>query len=177
MTKRIIAASSLLSLMLSASPVLATPNFVPASLSTPGTERTLALPTQAGNSSVISLGESVDPTTGKVVEGLAFVHYGSTGSLQGKKGFEHKGKPHGKGKGGGDTGSVCYSFLANGTKWNVTENYIFDPTNSRGLDGVVLSGLLATSIESWDGEVSADVFGTEVVGVIDAASIGSVGYL
>lgn len=161
MTKKIIATYSIVSLVLAASPVFAVPDMVSMELNTPGTARTLLLPTNADNSPVISLGEAVDPATGNVVEGLVFIHY--------KEGY---GRENGKAKPGGGT-TTCYSFLANGAKWKNSENYMFDNTNNEGLNGATLSGLLATSVETWDGQVSVDVFGMEVAGVVDGADTSS----
>lgn len=161
MITRIIALSSMIALILTASPVFAVPPLAQSELHTPGTSRDLLLPATAAHSPVISLGEAIDPVSGEVVEGIAFIHY--------KKGF---GKGNGKGGPGGGSSS-CYAFLANGAKWKDTENYLFDPTNGRGLDETTLRNLVSTSVETWDGEVAANVFGVDAAGVVDGADTSS----
>lgn len=163
MIKKIISSSSILGLVLAASPVFAVPPRVPANLDTPGTSRHLLLPAAADHSPVISLGEAIDPATGETVHGIAFVHH--------KKGFG-KGDNSAKGKLGGG-GNTCYAFLANGAKWKNTEDYLFDTTNGRGLDEATLRSLLSASVEAWDGEVATDVFGVEVAGAVDGADTSS----
>lgn len=121
--------------------------------------QTVLVPQQAvDHSPVISLGEAVDPVSGKVVEGYMFVHY-----------KPEYAKPPGTPGKGGNGDSTCYAFLANGAKWKVTEGYVVDPTNGRGLDELVVQYLLAVSLETWDTEVAFDVFGAEVAGVADGA--------
>jgi hypothetical protein len=161
MIKRIIASSSIVSLILAAGPVLAVPPLVESELDTSGTSRDLLLPAAADHSPVISLGEAIDPLTGEVVEGIAFIHY--------KKEF---GKGNAKAKPGGG-GSACYAFLANGAKWKNTEDYLFDTTNSRGLDQTTLRNLLSAGVGTWDGQVAANVFGAQVAGAVDGADASS----
>ena len=50
-------------------------SFSSASLETPGTQRTLQLPSHAANAPVISLGTAIDPSSGLQVEGIAFIDY------------------------------------------------------------------------------------------------------
>ncbi|MFH1769606.1 MAG: matrixin family metalloprotease [Parcubacteria group bacterium] len=165
MIKKIIATSSIISMMLAVSPVFAMPHMVSSELNTPGTNRTLLLPPAADHSPVISLGTALDPASGKTVEGIAFVHY--------KKDFgKSNGKDNGKGKPAGG-GSSCYAFLANGAEWNSTEDYLFDATNSENLDETILRSLLSESVEIWDGEVTADVFGIEAAGIVDGVDQSS----
>ena len=116
----------------------------------------LALPQQAVENSAVeiqSLGFAVDPQTGKVVEGLAFIHH--------KKAYNHK-PNHGNKPGGGDTTSVCYSFLANGTKWLNAEPYATDFTNNEDLDPAHLSSLFAESVSTWENAANFDIFGDEI---------------
>lgn len=148
----------------------AKPDFSNATLDTPGTTRTLVLPTPADNASVISLGSGVDPQTGKVVEGLAFIHY--------KKDFTHK--PNHPGGGGGTT-TKCFSFLAQGAKWKSVENYLVDPTNTRGLASGDVRSILGNAISKWEdaadgtvnGVLGANILGNEVAGVVDGADSAS----
>lgn len=79
-------------------------------------------------------------------------------------------KPDGVGNGGKDS---CYSLLAKGAKWKVTENYIVDPANQDGLAPDFVSSVTATSLETWDQEVLADIFGSEVAGVVDGLDTSS----
>lgn len=163
MTKKIVAALSALSLMMSALPVLAVPNMVSAELDTPGTNRILKLPeTAVDNAPVISLGSAVDPASGAVVEGIAFIHY-----------KEAKGKGNGSAKGKPGGSLKCYAFLANDAKWKNAEDYMFDATNNQGLNEATLHNLLSQSVEGWDGQVSANVFGAEVAGIVDGADSAS----
>ncbi len=157
--KNIIVVLMALSLVWTALPALALPPARTAmELSTPGVSRELLLPAAADGSPVISLGQAVDPKTGKIVDGIAFIHY--------KTGYE-KGSNSGKKPGGG--ASSCYAFLANGARWKTTEGYVVDPTNTRGLDGTTVSSLLAQAAETWDGQVIFNVFNPEVTGVVDGA--------
>jgi len=130
----------------------------PHTLDTPGTQRTLILPPQAANSHVISLGTAIDPGTGLEVEGLMFIH---------RKDNPAKGGIKGPPNGGGDTESSCFASLANGAKWKNTENYIVDPTNSEGISEVTVETLIGNGLEVWDSEVSTDIFGTQVAGIVD----------
>lgn len=127
-------------LLLAASPVWAKPHFSTANLTTPGTERTLILPTPADNSPVISLGTAVDPQSGKLVEGLAIIHY--------KKAFTHK-PNHNPGDKGVKT-TACYSFLSNGAKWKAVEPWVVNPANSRGLTDDFVFNNLTANIAKWE---------------------------
>jgi hypothetical protein len=129
-----------------ASPVFATP------------ARTVSFPAAASSAHVISLGTALDPASGEVVEGFAFLHPA--------KGFAHKGAVH-KGPGGG--GSQCYAFFASGARWKGTEDYLVNPANIAGLAETDVRALMAASLETWDTQVAFDVFGVEVAGIVDGA--------
>jgi hypothetical protein len=160
MIKRLVLVTS--SLLLAATPVLAIPNTQTATLSTPGTDRTLTLPTNADRSPVISLGTEVDPQTGKVVEGFAIIHY--------KKGFHHRpGHTSGKPGGGGNTSSACYSFFAKGAKWKNSENYLVDPTNDAGLGSAFVRDTIEGGFTKWEDAAGQGILGSEVSGVVDGA--------
>ncbi|MFH0905146.1 MAG: matrixin family metalloprotease [bacterium] len=103
-------------------------------LTTLGTQKTLILPSSADHSPVISLGAAVDPTSGKVVEGYAIVHY--------VKGGGGGGKPGG--------GSTCYAFLASGAKWKTVEDWLMNPANASSLDGTTLFNDEAADISKWE---------------------------
>ena len=53
------------------------------------------------------------------------------------------------------------------------EPYLFDSVNVHGLDEVALHGLLADATNTWDNEVSFDIFGDETTGVNDGADSSS----
>lgn len=116
-----------------------------ATLTTPGTSRTLLLPPAADNSSVISLGTAVDPATGRQVEGWAIIHR-----------QDNPARPAGA-KPGGPT--FCYSYLAKGAKWKSVEPWIANPTNTRGLDGITVLSLLNGGVSKWEDAAGGDVVG------------------
>ncbi len=153
MTKKYITILGLTGLVLLATPALAKQTRVAMDLVTPGTEKTLTLPTPAENSNVISLGTALDPGTGKIVEGYAIVRYAKGGI---------KGKPTGK------NDSQCYTFLAKDAKWKTVEDYMVDTTNS-GLDDSFVRGNIALDIDKWETASGADILGGEVVGLVDGA--------
>src|SRR3989344_2415745 len=72
---------------------------------------------------VFDLGIAIDPSSGKVVEGLAIVYY--------KEKKANAKPPWAGGKDSG--GSTCYGFIAKDAKWKTVENYLVDPTNTEGL--------------------------------------------
>lgn len=150
--------SSLLFLLL-AVPVWAQPPLVPAVVQ-PSLQPILA-PQQAIDQSpaIVPLGSAVDPATGKAVEGIAFIHF--------KKAPGHKPQHGAK---GGTAGSTCFSHLAKGARWKVTEQYILDPTNADGLTNADVATRTSDGLEAWDAEVPFDVFGTRnLAGVVDGA--------
>lgn len=89
-----------------------------------------------------------------------------------KEGFGHKAN-HPDGGSGGAV-DKCYAFLGNGVKWKTTESYIVDSTNAAGLSDEFVRSKMATSLETWDSQVSFDVFGTEGTGVVDGLDTQSV---
>lgn len=158
---------SIISLLLSASQVWAQPVST-TELSTPGTTKSLVLPPAAENSPVISLGSAVDPKTGKVVEGLAFIHY--------KKDFIKPG-----GGGASSKTNKCFSYLGQGAKWKSVEDYLVDPTNSRGLAAGDVRSILENAIAKWEdaadgtvnGVLGANILGNKISGVVDGADSAS----
>jgi len=105
---------------------------------------------------IFNLGYAFD-VSGRVVEGYAIFHH-KTG--------------HTKGGSGDDTGgSTCYAFLANGAKWQNVEDYIVDPTNNAGLDEQFVRDNVGLDISKW--EVSQNILGNEVSGVVDGADTSS----
>ena len=140
------------SLFVLAAVVVAAPPLETATLSTPGTTRTLLLPPAADNSNVISLGTAVDPGTGKVVEGLAIIH---------RK--DNAAKP----SGAKPSTTTCYTYLAKGAKWKAIEPWVTNPTNARSLDPIAVFNLLNGGVTKWedatDGAVGNSI-GVDVLG-------------
>lgn len=138
-------------LFLTGSVLAATP-FQTATLSTPGTTRTLTLPSPADHSNVVSLGSAIDPVSGKKVEGLAIVHP-----------KQKLAKP-GTGKGGSTS---CYTYLSSGAKWKAVEPWVFNPTNNRNLDVASTSAILSRGVSKWEdvtNGVVGDGIGVDVLG-------------
>jgi hypothetical protein len=116
---------------------------------------------------VFSLGHKVD-NRGRIVEGRMFIHYKDSGNKE--KRNDKGGWAGNKSKRRKDS---CYAFMAKGARWKSTENYIVDPSNTRGINEAVVRSLLATSTRTWDDEVAFDIFGNEVGGMVDRANIGN----
>ena len=120
---------------------------------------------------VIPLGEAKD-VDGRLVEGYMFIHY--------KDAFSHK-PGHNPGGGGKPATNKCYSFLANGAKWKITEPYLVNPINSVGLDESLVRSTVANGLSKWedasDGTVgeglSKNIIGGEESGVVDGADTSS----
>ena len=110
------------------------------------------------------LGDKVD-VDGNTVHGYAFVHHA--------KGYNSHKPQH---NGGGDVlASSCYAFISKGARWKNTESYVVDPTNNALLDEATIQSLIATGLDTWDTEVSFDVFGAQAAtGTVDAASVGNI---
>ncbi|MFN7088328.1 MAG: matrixin family metalloprotease [Candidatus Paceibacteria bacterium] len=136
MKKQILSLGAALSLIMAVGPVLAMPNFDSYTLENPNKTLTLWLPEAAGNAPVISLGAGIDPESGQLVEGYAFIHY-----------KDKKAKPPTAGKVGG---AKCYGFLSKGAKWNWTEPWVVNAANSRGLAEAFVLGNLAGNIAKWE---------------------------
>ncbi len=112
------------------------------------------------------LGTSKDK--GRLVEGYAIIHH--------KKGFAKPSGCNNNGKcqgwedqscddcsngGGGTETSNCFSFLAKGAKWKDVEDYIVNPSNSRGLIEQDIRKNLADDIQKWEDVAGADIIGKE----------------
>ena len=66
--------------------------------------------------------------------------------------------------------SSCYTLLAKGAKWKTVEDYIVDPTNTRGLTKAFVSSNLADNIDKWEvASGGKDILGDEVTGTVDGA--------
>lgn len=102
---------------------------------------------------VFSLGQALD--NGRIVEGYAYVHYkddfAKSASIRAKPGA-----------------SKCYAFLSAGAKWKTLEPYLFDPTNSKGLDAASLRTNLASDIIKWENAAGKNILGDEdLTGSVD----------
>jgi len=158
-----------IAVMLAASPVLAKPdtNRVPATNTK--SNRSVVIPAHAVQiaDNVFSLGTALDPQSGKIVEGIMVLDNRGNKAKGGQKG-----KPDKPG-GNGDSTSNCYSFIANGAGWKNTEDYRVDPTNIDGMSDSFVRSTIAAAVEVWDSEVTTDVFGVEVAGVVDGVDLQS----
>jgi hypothetical protein len=164
MFKKITAVNAILGILMSGGVVWAMPSFEAVHVTKSKNAVNVVIPENAVEitDGVFDLGFAVD-SGGRVVQGLAFVHY--------KKGYEHKNQH--PAKNGGKTASSCFAHLAKGARWKVTENYRVNPVNTEGIDEAVVRGLLADALGAWDSEVAFNVFGTEEAGAVDGAEIGN----
>ncbi len=133
--KQIFALVAVLAVLVPRAPVSARP-LVTADLDTPGTSRDLLLPPAADNSQLIYLGQAVDPGTGELVEGYAFVKRPKAAPAKGGSGSK------------GTT--VCYGFLARGAKWKTIEPWVTNPANAAGLDETFVFANLMQNINKWE---------------------------
>ncbi|MCK4634626.1 MAG: matrixin family metalloprotease [Candidatus Aenigmarchaeota archaeon] len=162
--------------------VAAKPDFMAGEVTNPvtGVVKTVTLPARAVEiaPNVFYLGTAVD--NGKIVEGYAFIDY--------KKRFAKPETVCGNGicepgenpkkcpedcVGGGGT-SDCYGFLSRGAKWKTVEDYIVDPTNTRGLDESFVRNNIADDIGKWETAASYNILGNEIInGTVDGADMVS----
>lgn len=113
---------------------------------------------------IFDLGQTT--VDGKVVQGYAFVDY--------KKEFIHK--PNHKPGGGGNATNTttCFSLLAKGARWKTTERYVLNTTNVDGMSDSFVASVIDTSLNTWDNEVTFDVFGARnISAVVDGADTAS----
>lgn len=127
-----------------------------ATLTAPGTTRTLLLPPAADASPVISLGTATDPGTGKVVEGFAIIH---------------RRDGEARGSGGAKAGGACYTYLAKGAKWRSVEPWLINPTNGDGLDGPMVASLLTSGVDKWEDAADGVVGNATGVDVLGSGAI------
>jgi hypothetical protein len=109
--------------------------------------RSFALPAGAQKISdnVYYLGRGHDKSSGADVEGYAVIYR--------KNNFA---RPTAAQKAKVPKAPVCYSFLAESTKWKAVEPWVMNVSNSRGLDGASLFAAMNYGIGSW--EDAADGF-------------------
>ena len=102
---------------------------------------------------VYDLGKSLH--NGVVVEGMVFVDY--------KEGYLAE-----KGSGGGKL-PVCYTLYATGAKWKSPENWLINPTNSRGLSSSFVLDNVAYDIQKWENAAGKNILGS---GTLTYSSLG-----
>lgn len=118
---------------------------------------------------------------GRVVEGYAIVDYKEN---HGKPtGCNNNGKCQGwedpscadcTGGGNGEPdASSCYGFLAKGAKWKMTEPYMINTTNIRGLSDSFVRNSIAFDINKWENASTKNILGDETPGVVDGADMVS----
>jgi len=152
-------------------------------VNSPGGQATVVIPQNAVEVApgIFSLGTAIDQ--GQVVEGYAFIDY--------KKGFAKPGTECGNGiceqgenakkcpadctgNGGNGDDTSCFQFIAKGARWKVTEPYVLDTTNSDGMTADFVASKTATSMETWDTEVTFDIFGArDTSATVDGADTSS----
>lgn len=140
--KKFIAASAVFGLFAVAGPAWAVPTFGLYTLLPTG--QTLTLPDVAADSSpaIVPLGSAVDPESGRIVEGYAFIHYRQAPANK----PDHN--PGGKGgKGGGET---CFAYLAKGAAWKTAEPWVMNGENVEGLDPAGLFGIQSAALNKWE---------------------------
>lgn len=153
-----------------------------------------SLPDQASEVApgVFFLGNAVED--GVALVGYAYARYATTDERGRRANAKPEGTPgngNGKGGGGGDeeppTEESCYSYIANGAKWNIPESYLINTANIGGVtlagtNGVfdtwetaagVVNDTIVVSPESTTGAtLVADTSGTDGQNEIYFASIG-----
>lgn len=97
--------------------------------------------------------KSVKLKDGRISEKIVHIFYTDDFS---KKSDEAK-KP--KPPKGNNNGAKCFSFLAKGASWKTTEEYTVNPTNSDNLSPGFVSNTIRSSVDTWDDEVSFNIFG------------------
>lgn len=90
------------------------------------------------------LGKKTDPTTGKTVEGIAYLH-------PKKEAAKISARPGG--------GTACYAYIASGAKWKVAEPWVLDGANTQGLAGSYLLSSTAANLAKWENAAGANIFG------------------
>lgn len=123
---------------------------------------------------VFYLGKALDK--GRVVEGYAmFVKPGTEcGNGICEPGENARKCPEDCANGGEEPDtSSCYEFLAREAKWKTVEDYIVDPTNTRGLYEKFVRDNLAGDIEKWEIVAGVDILGDEIAGTVDGADLES----
>jgi hypothetical protein len=87
------------------------------------------------------------------LERVQFVHY-RRGSA----------KPPWAGGGGGDTGSTCYAFIANGAGWRTPEPWEVYSGSDDGISAAQLRDQVASAVGSWEGAADTNIAGGGTLG-------------
>jgi len=94
---------------------------------------------------------------GLMLQGYAFVRY-----HKGYARFSYAKMPGNR--------TTCYGFLANGARWKTTEGYVLGEANADGLLPEFISSVTETSLETWDRQVTFEIFGLRnTSAVVDGA--------
>ena len=131
---------------------------------------------------VFSLGEKIDPSTGKLVEGYAFLRYKKENvktcgngvcelGENAKKCPEDCSDEYPDPDPDQDTSS-CYTFLAKGAKWKTAEPYLVDPINIDSLNETFIIDNLAADIAKWESAAGTNIVGDKITGNVDRENIG-----
>lgn len=141
--------------------------------------KVFSLPAQAVEKSpgVYYLGEAIDPGTGQMVEGYAFIkRKDRSAKFVCGNGICEPGENANKcpadcGGGGEDPvpASSCYGFLARGAKWKNLEDYMVDPTNSEGLGSNFVASNMESNIIKWEEAAGTEIIDSQIPGIVDGA--------
>jgi len=160
MKKQALAGTVILGLTFSALSVFAQPNLVPATVIPSGVIVNIPLTAIEVAPNVFSLGTSVDPVTGEIVQGFAFITPKDANSH----------KPNHTGGGSVSTATKCYSFLAQGAKWKALESWLMNPSNGPGLNGATLFITQGAALEKWEDAADGVVGNGSAVQIFGAGS-------
>ena len=113
---------------------------------------------------IFSLGQSIDPQKGDLVEGYLIVHP--------KKGFD---KPTGTpGKGSGNKTTVnCFGFLSKGAKWKSVEPWVVNPANPDGITDNSIFFILDNGITKWEDASDGVIDNNNSFDILGSGSITS----
>lgn len=156
MKEKLVTGALLLALVTMASSAVAAPVRISGQLNTPGTQKTLILPAAADHSPVISLGAAVDPTSRKMVEGYAIIHYAKGGN--------------GGGHGGSGSGTVCYAFMSKGAVWKTVEPWVVNPANDGGLPSSFPLPNITSNIAKWEDAADGTLGNNQGVNILGDGS-------
>ncbi|MDO8575053.1 MAG: matrixin family metalloprotease [bacterium] len=93
---------------------------------------------------VYSLGKAYDRKSDALVEGYAIVHR-KDGTV--------------KSSGARTGATACYGFLAKDAKWKWLENWVVNPSNTRGLDQTFVFNNLTSDIAKWETAAAYNILG------------------
>ncbi len=129
---------------------------------TQGISNAFAVKTGPPAEIVIDLGERFHD--GKVVRGILIIDLGNPDAKPDVK----DARPPGRGNGGGGGGeATCVTTFGNGIRWKVNEQYLLNTNNRNEMSPAFVASTIATAMETWDIEVTYDIFGPIGEGVGD----------